>query len=117
LDRLGLIAALEWAAEECSRRSGMRATITTDVHETPLDRGRSAAVFRIVQEALSNAATHSGAAHVEIALALAPDRMVVEVTDDGKGLPQEALTSGASLGLIGMQERAALLGRTGAVSA
>src|SRR5262249_2412115 len=116
LDRLGLIAALEWAADDFSHRSGIRAAVTSEIHETPLDRGRSAAVFRIVQEALTNAATHSQAKTIEISVEMTTGgRMVIEVMDDGVGLPEDARTSGGSLGLIGMRERASLLDGTVAI--
>jgi len=112
LDRLGLVPALEWAAEDFSHRAGIAATVATRIHEVQLDRGRSAGVLRIVQEALTNAATHSGAGHVEIAVDVAGGHIVVEVVDDGVGLPATALTNGESFGLIGMHERAVLLGGT-----
>jgi PAS domain S-box-containing protein len=112
LDRLGLVPALEWAAEEFARRSEIRVCVDSHVHDVSLDRGRSTAVFRIVQEALTNAATHAHAAAIDVLLEVRNGQLVVQVHDDGAGIPPAALTNGESLGLLGMHERASLLGGT-----
>jgi two-component system, NarL family, sensor histidine kinase UhpB len=112
LDRLGLVPALEWAVEEFGRRSGIRVRVDTRLQDVSLDGGRSTAVFRIVQEALTNAATHAHATAVDVSLQVRDGRVVVQVHDDGGGISAAATAHGESLGLLGMHERAALLDGT-----
>jgi two-component system, NarL family, sensor histidine kinase UhpB len=112
LDRLGLVPALEWAAEEFGRRSNIETYVSADIHDVPLDRGRSTAVFRIVQEALTNVASHSQATRVHLRVSCRDGYLRVELGDNGCGMAQPP---GRSLGLIGMHERAALLGGTTAI--
>jgi signal transduction histidine kinase len=108
LDDLGLVAAVEDWAREWAARSGtpvqVQAAIPADVHLEPLV---GVAVYRTVQEALANVAAHASARHVEIALGLTEEALVVEVADDGRGMPA-GLRPG--LGLFGMQERLGLVG-------
>jgi len=112
LDRLGLVPALEWAAEEFGRRSNIATHVAADVHDVPLDRGRSTAVFRIVQEALTNVATHSHATRVDVRVTVQDDTLTVQIGDNGEGIAPSASDGTHSLGLLGMHERAALLGGT-----
>ncbi len=107
LDVLGLRAAVEWQVEEFTRRSGIRchAEITSDFSWAS-DR-ITTATFRILQEALTNVARHAQAQNVAIRLVGRADRgLLLEVEDDGIGVPAAALSSHESLGLIGMRERA-----------
>jgi signal transduction histidine kinase len=75
-----------------------------------LDKDRSTAIFRIFQESLTNVARHAHATKVEARLRHERDRLVFQIVDDGTGFDPEAAKGGKSLGLIGMQERALLLG-------
>ncbi|HEY8588644.1 MAG TPA: GAF domain-containing sensor histidine kinase [Naasia sp.] len=106
LDELGLLGALEDLALRPER--GPRVTVRTPTGELPpMPAAVEVAAYRIVQEALTNALKHSGAAGVEIIAATAEDRLVLRVTDDGTGLPdpvREGVGSGS------MRERAAELG-------
>jgi PAS domain S-box-containing protein len=110
LDELGLEAAVEWYVDEFSKRSRISCRLRSDVAGQALDAGRSIALFRILQEALTNAARHSGAAAVEIRLGAEAGRVLLEVADDGRGIADDRIAASTSLGLLGMRERARLLG-------
>ncbi len=112
LDRLGLAAAIQWQAREFERRMGIRTRVRSLVDPVDLDRGRSTAVFRIFEETLSNVATHAHASAVTVALSTSEDCLVLEIEDNGRGIGADAVNSGKSLGLMGMRERAELLGGT-----
>jgi two-component system sensor histidine kinase UhpB len=107
LDHLGLVSALT----ELSRTFAHRTGITVDCRLTPyapeLDSDTELAVYRIVQESLTNVARHAHARRVELTLQPTPQRVHVEVVDDGHGLPTESV---AGAGLRGMRERALLVG-------
>ncbi len=108
LDQLGLAAALEDFCEDFEKRTGMRCVCHLDEDPLKLDYDRAAAVFRIVQEALTNVARHSGASRVDVMLTIRDGRLHVLVRDNGRGFPQN--TDRKSAGLIGMKERALRLG-------
>ncbi|HSN26598.1 MAG TPA: GAF domain-containing protein [Kofleriaceae bacterium] len=109
LDTLGLPAAIEWQAEEFARRSGTKVRVTSMVTDLQLDRELSTNVFRIFQEALTNISRHAAASSVEVAMRLDRGRLVLEISDDGIGMPEIA-PRGSSLGILGMRERAVRLG-------
>ncbi|MHB1192862.1 MAG: HAMP domain-containing sensor histidine kinase [Longimicrobiales bacterium] len=106
LDELGVRAALE--AHARSMTEGKRMDVRFDGAVPPLSRESSLALFRIAQEAITNAVLHSGADAMTVRFAVEGGSLVTEVTDDGCGFePSAALTpSGQSLGLFGMHERA-----------
>ncbi|MCZ7627493.1 MAG: GAF domain-containing sensor histidine kinase [Candidatus Methylomirabilis sp.] len=110
LDDLGLVAAIEWQAQEFQARTGIQVLLTIQQPESALDWERSTAVFRIVQEALSNVARHAQGSRVHIALRADAERLTLEVIDNGKGITQHALADRNSIGLLSMRERAFLLG-------
>jgi PAS domain S-box-containing protein len=110
LDGLGLLAAVEWEAEEFARRTRIRTRVSTDVEHVVLDRGRSTAVFRIVQEALTNVATHAAASNVRITVSVENIHLRIAVSDDGRGIAAEETAGSRALGILGMRERASLLG-------
>ncbi len=110
LDDLGLLAALEWQSQEFEKRTGTLCTVHANVPDARLDRNLSTAVFRIFQEALTNVARHAQAAHVDVRLACDRSSLKLDVEDDGKGLPPEAVSRPGSLGLLGIRERARRLG-------
>jgi PAS domain S-box-containing protein len=111
LDRLGLVAAIEWQIDEFRKRSGIHVRLRSRLEHLPLDLGRSTAVFRIFQEALSNVATHAQATQVTVRFSMPRQRFVLAVADNGRGIPSDQ-EAGRALGLVGMRERAALLGGT-----
>jgi signal transduction histidine kinase len=77
-----------------------------------LDREQSTALFRICQELLTNVAKHAGATAVSIALKRQANELVLEVSDNGKGIEEEQVSSSGSLGILGMRERTLVLGGT-----
>jgi signal transduction histidine kinase len=106
LDDLGLVAAIEWQAEEASKRSGFECALSLDAPTLGSNSIRDTAVFRILQEALTNVARHADAKRVQIGLTQSGRELVLEVRDDGVGITEENLFRPGSLGLIGMRERA-----------
>jgi signal transduction histidine kinase len=116
LDDLGLAAAIEWQTRDFSERSGVACTARSNVSDKRFDRNLSTAVFRILQEALTNVARHAQAAHVDVSLVEEAGRLRLEVLDDGLGIQGDVLARATSLGLLGMHERAHRLGGTLSVS-
>src|SRR5215469_4840907 len=110
LDHLGLIAALEWQANEFQTRTGIKCDVRTDLHEPILTADLATAFFRIFQETLTNIIRHAGATHVMVHLKEAAGRIILEVKDNGRGILPEEISNTRSMGLLGMKERAALLG-------
>jgi len=113
LDHLGLVPALEGLAEGL-RADGVVVTITARGDAALLSERARIGLFRIAQEALTNARRHSGATSVAVELAVEDDEAQLTVRDDGRGFAagDGEAPAGASggLGLAGMRERAALLG-------
>jgi len=109
LDRLGLVAALEWQAREIEVRTGLVVQVEADVGDGTLDELLSVTLFRIAQEALNNVVRHAQAHVVEIDLATTPHHTILTVRDDGKGITMAEVESSESLGLLGMNERATLV--------
>jgi len=109
LDQLGLPAAVEWLAQDFARRTGIRCQ--TSIHPTDgaITNELATALFRIVQEALTNVLRHAGATRVDIELGVKSACVMVEINDDGTGITEAGMGPG-SLGILGMRERAAALG-------
>jgi PAS domain S-box-containing protein len=112
LDKLGLLAAIEWHLEAFERQSGVRTKLTSSVEHIDIDGGRATAVFRIVQEAMSNVAAHARATRVAVAITQDDRQLRLTVTDNGTGIAAGHSVSRGSLGLRGMHERAELLDGT-----
>jgi PAS domain S-box-containing protein len=110
LDDLGLVAALEWAAEDFQARTGTECRIRLPEQDITLDPERATALFRIFQETLTNIARHAAATEVNARLANHDGVLLLEVRDNGKGVKPEELSAATSLGILGMRERALLLG-------
>ena len=102
LDDLGLIPALHWQARETMRRTGIQVNVMADESDLELPDSHRTAVYRVVQEALSNAAKHSGATRVHILVRPRNGRLRIVIEDDGCGF-DAGRTRG--MGLLGMQER------------
>jgi len=110
LDDFGLAAAIEWQAQEFQNRTGIRCKFTSILEDINLDQDGCTAVFRILQEALTNVARHAGAIRATISLKEAAGTLTLEVKDNGKGITENDLSKTKSFGLLGMRERASLLG-------
>jgi signal transduction histidine kinase len=110
LDELGLVAALEWQAREVESRSGIRFHVALPDKEIEAPDEHATAVFRMFQEISTNVVRHAHARNVSVRLAVSDGSIVLEVSDDGIGITPTQMASGTSLGLLGMRERAALLG-------
>ena len=108
LDDLGLAAAAQWAAEDFEARTGIACAVSVPDEELDVAPEAATQLFRILQEALTNVARHARARHVSIRLAGDGKGVVLEVRDDGIGADARRLAAGGSLGILGMQERAAL---------
>jgi len=106
LDELGLVAAVEWQAGRFEERSQIRTTVEVSGEDVPIDSRRATAVFRILQEALTNVARHAGAGTVRIGLDITPTAIALEVHDDGRGIAAWEAAEAKGLGLVGMRERA-----------
>lgn len=110
LDHLGLVAALEWQANEFQNRTGIKCEVRTNLCEALLDQDLSTTLFRIFQETLTNVIRHAGATQVMVELKQNDSRIMLEVKDNGRGISRNDVSNGKSMGLLGMRERAALLG-------
>jgi signal transduction histidine kinase len=110
LDDLGLVAALEWQANEFSQRTGIATEVTSTLHDTVLDADLNTAFFRIYQETLTNIMRHANATKVTVHSTQQDGMIVLTVKDNGRGITPSEIRDTRSIGLLGMAERAALLG-------
>jgi PAS domain S-box-containing protein len=110
LDDLGIAAALEWQAEDFSRRTQIRCDFTSKPKDIVFDQDHSTAIFRIFQEALTNVARHSNASRVKAVLTKKTDTIVLTIEDNGKGIEENQIADPKAFGIIGMRERAHFLG-------
>jgi len=110
LDDLGLVAAIEWQAQQFQRRTGIAVHWETELDTTEVSRDGATAVFRIFQEVLTNVLRHSRAHNIYVKLFEIHDSLELEVVDDGRGITDDEQRNTQSLGLLGMKERALLVG-------
>ncbi|MBL8017315.1 MAG: sensor histidine kinase, partial [Ignavibacteria bacterium] len=106
LDKLGLKDAIEWHAEEFTKRTGIRSSVSFSDSEFQLGQNLDTTIYRIVQEALTNVARHSGANFVKLGLILNGKKIYLSIEDNGKGITEEEIKNAKSLGLVGIKERA-----------
>lgn len=110
LDDLGLSAAIEWQAQDFQERYGIECQLDMQTEDLVLDDEQSTAVFRIFQETLTNVARHSGATRVSVKLKNTEQELVLEVRDNGRGFEAGMGNDKKSMGLLGMRERAMIMG-------
>lgn len=110
LDDLGLNAAIEWLARDAARRLGVDVTVHLGSEDPPLAPGADIALYRMVQEALTNVGRHSGATEVHIEVVQSEGELALTVRDNGTGFPDRSLRQEGRYGLLGMRERALALG-------
>jgi two-component system sensor histidine kinase DegS len=114
LDDLGLLPALEWLAQDVGKHFEIKVDFSSSGKERNYDGETRLTIFRMVQEALRNVWKHSGASEAQIKVEFSEDKTTFTITDNGKGfeVPDriENLAPAGKLGLVGMQERAQLIG-------
>ncbi|HEV3140562.1 MAG TPA: PAS domain-containing protein [Vicinamibacterales bacterium] len=110
LDYLGLVAAIETEAAVIARRTGIRCQVTGNRNVPQLDPEQTTAVFRIVQEALTNVVRHASASSVKIRIDGTPAGVSVKVQDNGRGARLKEQADRSALGVLGMRERAEMIG-------
>ena len=110
LDDYGLAKGIEWYAEVFERQTGIRTVAVVKGPVMRITGAHATHCFRIVQEALNNAAKHSGAKSAEVEMIFSPDSLTINVRDFGKGMPNSKKRTKPGLGLIAMHERAEILG-------
>lgn len=110
LDTLGLEAAVEWQARDFQERTGIRCAVAGRLRENALSRPAMTALFRVLQESLTNVARHARAHNLRVKLAETGGRVVLEIADDGRGITPAELRKDGTFGLLGMRERLAVLG-------
>lgn len=118
LDDFGPWAAIEWLAESLLKRASLRCELTIEpaAENAALDQERATALYRIVQEALTNVVRHAQASEVRVRAQLSSDLLVVEVCDNGEGITEMRTGDRGGLGIASMSERAGSLGGRLAVS-
>jgi signal transduction histidine kinase len=111
LDNLGLVPAIKWVLEESCGRAGMRCIERYPADDLRLTDDASIAVFRVVQESLTNIVRHSGARTVDLAVELSGGDLVVRIRDDGKGIAPDRMSNVVgSHGIASMRHRVTSLG-------
>ncbi len=110
LDDLGLVPTLEWAVEEFRSRTRTECVLDLPQEDIPIAAERGTAIYRILQEILTNVARHAAANRVEVQLTRRDHDIILLVHDNGSGIPADKLARRDSLGILGMQERALAVG-------
>ena len=110
LDDVGLIAAIQWHAQQFQSRTGIVCECDTALETAALDPERANAVFRICQEILTNVLRHAEATRVRVRIREENGCFVLDVDDNGRGITEDESRGARSLGLVGMRERVLLVG-------
>ncbi|MFN7948018.1 MAG: PAS domain S-box protein [Blastocatellia bacterium] len=110
LDDLGLVAAVEWLVQDFQARTSISLRLNSEFDDASLDHASATALFRILQESLTNISRHAGATEATISLKEEAGHLVLEISDNGRGITADEINNTRSLGLPGMRERALLLG-------
>jgi PAS domain S-box-containing protein len=110
LDDLGLVAAIEWQAQQFQKRTGLKVHWESELDTVEVSREAATAVFRIFQEVLTNVLRHSEASNIHVRLLQHRHHLELKVVDDGRGITEAEKQNTESLGLLGMKERALLVG-------
>jgi signal transduction histidine kinase len=110
LDTAGLLPALEWQAQQFEKQTGIRCRVESAVQDKLLDQDLNTAFFRIFQETLTNIIRHANATSVEVRFIETGGFLVLTVKDNGRGITDAEIHNTQSIGLLGMRERATLLG-------
>jgi PAS domain S-box-containing protein len=116
LDELGVAAAIEWIAKDFKKRTGIGCKVTIKAVGKASGAGHATALFRIVQEALTNVMRHAAASQVSLSLEKEDGALILEVRDNGIGIKEGRIFDAKSLGLIGIRERVLPLGGKAEIS-
>ena len=116
LDELGVGAAIEWLGKDFRNRTGINCKVSVKGVEKISDAVLSTAIFRIVQEALTNVMRHAAASEVKVGLEKKDGTLILEVRDNGIGINERRIFDSKSLGIIGIRERVHLLGGEAVIS-
>lgn len=112
LDNLGPLAALEYEVQEFTQQAGLPVRLVLPQHQIALDAERSTTLYRTAKEALTNVLRHANAKSVAVGVKVHPGSLVLQVTDDGRGIDENELRNPRSMGILGMRERAISCGGT-----
>jgi two-component system, NarL family, sensor histidine kinase UhpB len=110
LDDLGLIPTIEWLVNDFSQRTGIAIELSLPGPDLEVDADRATGIFRVLQESLTNVARHAEASRVQVRLSASEHTIRLVVHDNGKGIDPSVEREVRTLGLLGMRERAAMLG-------
>lgn len=111
----GVVSALEWLVEDFSRRNAVKGQFRMEGVEPTLPDIHATAIFRIAQASLTNVARHAGASRIDVSLTHGENMLVLRISDDGCGFEPAQARKGYSYGLLGMSERARLIGASLAI--
>jgi PAS domain S-box-containing protein len=110
LDTLGLIPSIRWLAEEFEKHSKIKCQVEMNSNRDMFEKDISTCFFRICQEALTNISKHAQASEVIIQINQNQNELALKISDNGKGITNEKLANPFSMGLLGMRERANIIG-------
>lgn len=110
LDTIGLIPSIEWLLKEFQSRTNARCQLELSVEERDFEKNISICFFRICQEALTNISKHAQATQVHVYMGLRENELILKIIDNGSGIPKEKIENPLSTGLLGMRERAKIIG-------
>jgi two-component system sensor histidine kinase UhpB len=110
IDNLGLIATLEWKCNEFEEKMRIPCQFTSTVKERKFEDHLGMNIYRILQETLTNISKHAQAKSVTVSVSENETELIMEITDDGKGVTIGRIHNGKTLGIVGMKERAGLMG-------
>jgi signal transduction histidine kinase len=110
LDDLGLVAAIEWQAEQFEHRTGISCSCAAPWDNIDLRQEHAITIFRVFQEILTNVLRHANATRLHVKMSSNADWFELEVKDNGRGITEAEKANTKSLGLLGMRERVQLIG-------
>jgi signal transduction histidine kinase len=110
LSHLGLVATMAWYLDEFEKRTGLGCLRSLPAETVRFDERQTLALFRCLQESLTNVAKHAAASCLTATLTVDDNRIVLNITDDGRGIAPEALAAADAFGLRGLRARMTQLG-------
>jgi PAS domain S-box-containing protein len=110
LDDFGLVVGIRWQARQFQTRTGLIVHCHTPVDAVELNQEHSTALFRIFQEALTNILRHAKATRIDVSMVEEAGALVLTIKDNGRGITEDEKSGQLSIGLLGMRERAHLIG-------